>query len=85
MESNWFKQRREERGLSQSEVVHEFYKLGKTITVGAVSGWERGQVPSIDFVDAIASVYQVTTSKILAVMHEMAKARTQAKQPAAAD
>jgi transcriptional regulator with XRE-family HTH domain len=83
MAENWFKRRREELKLSQSKVVQEFFKLGTEITIGAVSGWERGQVPHIDYVDAIASVYRTNTPKVLSVMHRMAVAR-KCKEPVAA-
>jgi transcriptional regulator with XRE-family HTH domain len=69
--ANFFRARREELGLSQSDISFELRK-----TIGAISGWERGNVPSIDLVDGLARVYRVTPRKILDVMHEMARART---------
>jgi hypothetical protein len=71
---NWFRQRRDELRMSQTDVVIAF--LPARITAGAVSGWERGQVPSLDWADDIARVYQVSVRKVLEVMHEMARART---------
>lgn len=76
--ANFFRTRREQLGLSQSDVSFMLHK-----TVSAISGWERGQVPSIDLVDELARVYQVTPRKILDVMHEMARARS-AEKPVAA-
>ncbi len=71
---NFFKQRREELNLSQHDIVHEFHPT--RITVGAVSGWERGQVPNLNYVDDIARVYRVTPRKVLEVLHEMARERS---------
>jgi transcriptional regulator with XRE-family HTH domain len=62
--ANFFRARREELGLSQSDISFELRK-----TIGAISGWERGNVPSIDLVDGLARVYRVTPRKILDVMH----------------
>ena len=75
---NWFRTRRDQLELSQSKVVREFFKIGKEITISAISGWERGQVPNVDHVDAIAAVYKVTPQKVLSVIHEMSKARQEA-------
>lgn len=77
---NFFRARREELDMSQTDVVRAF--MPSLITTGAISGWERGQVPSIDLVDDLARVYQVSTRKILEVLHEMARERT--AKPAAA-
>lgn len=84
IEPNFFRARRKALGMSMGDIVFALRPL--RITVSAISGWERGQVPSIDLVDDIARVYQVPVRKVLDAMHEMARARTRnaAAEPVAA-
>jgi transcriptional regulator with XRE-family HTH domain len=79
MTDNFFKRRREELGLSQFQMA-----LKTGVSVGAISGWERGQIPSIDLVSSIASSYQVATRQVLDVMLEMSESRKSESRKAGA-
>lgn len=84
-ETNTFRDWRDAMQMSQSEISYEFVRYGRPLTAATISGWERGQVPDIDLVDAIAAVYKKTARQVLDVMHEMAQPRAEAKKlPAAA-
>lgn len=69
MKVNYFKQRREELGLTQRDIA---LKLGMTTT--AVSLWENGDsLPRITLFYRLADVYQVSVERISAEVLKLAR------------
>lgn len=67
---NYFRTRREQLGMSQFELA-----VAVGVTSGAVSGWERGQIPGIDLVKSLAMAFGVSDQEIMNEMLEMSEAR----------
>lgn len=72
---SWFYHRRIEMNLSQGDILHKLYQRGLHYSIGAVSGWDRGQVPGIELVPDLAAIYEVTEAEILDAMNQCAKDR----------